>query len=99
MPERRKLNTMEQITDTSFQNLTKTEQVVMVMRLGKELLTRASDKFTIHLYLLSNIFIEVWYEEEDNKIVKLNTTNKQDIINNYGEMNDIIHYLFEEQKL
>ncbi len=99
MPERRKLNAMEQITDTSFQNLTKTEQVVMVMRLGKELLTRTSDKFTIHLYLLSNIFIEVWYEEEDNKIVKLNTTNKQDIINNYGEMNDIIHYLFEEQKL
>ena len=99
MPERRKLNTMEQITNTSFQNLTKTEQVVMVMRLGKELLTRASDKFTIHLYLLSNIFIEVWYEEETNKIIKLNTTNKQDIITNYGEMNDIIHYLFEEQKL
>lgn len=87
---------MESLTNISFQKLTKTEQVVMVMRLGKELLTRVSDDFTIHLYLLSNIFIEVWYEEETNKIVKLNTTTKQDIINNYGEMNEIIHYLFHK---
>jgi len=90
---------MELITDTSFQDLTKTEQVVMVMRLGKELLTRTSENFTIHLYLLSNIFVEVWYEEESNKIMKLNTTNKKDIIDNYGEINDILHYLFKEQKL
>ena len=90
---------MEQLTEISFQNLTKTEQVVMVMRLGKEILTRDSDEYTVHLYLLSNIFIEVWYEEEANKIIKLNTTDKQEIINNYGEMNEIIHYLFEEQKL
>ena len=90
---------MELVTDTSFQNLTKTEQVVMVMRLGKELLTRNSDNFLIHLYLLSNIFIEVWYEKESNKIIKLNTTNKQDIIDNYGEVNDILHYLFKEQEL
>lgn len=96
MPERRKLTTMEPITDTSFQNLTKTEQVVIVMRLGKELLTRVSDDFTIHLYLLPNIFIEVWYEAETNKIIKLNTTNKQEIIKNYRETNDIVHYLFKE---
>ena len=87
---------MELITDESFQNLTKTEQVGMVMRLGKELLTRKSDGLLIHLYILSNIFIEVWYEIKTDKIVKLNTTNKNNIINDYGESNDIVHYLFQE---
>jgi hypothetical protein len=99
VPDWRKFDSMNPITDSSFQNLTKTEQVVMVMRLGRELLTRISDNHSIHLYLLSNIFVEVWYEKETDKIIKLNTIDKQDIIQNYGEMNNIIHYLFEEQKL
>ena len=90
---------MKPITNSSFKNLTKTEQVVMVTRLGRELLSRISDNHTIHLYLLSNIFVEVWHENETNKIIKLNTIDKQNIIQNYGEMNNIIHYLFEEQRL
>lgn len=68
----------------------------MVMRLGKELLTRRSDNLLIHLYILSNIFIEVWYEIKTDKIVKLSTTNKNNIIKDYGESNDIVHYLFQE---
>ena len=85
-----------ELTDISFQKLTKTEQVGMVMRLGKELLTRVSDDFSIHLYILSNIFIEVWYDTETNSIVNLSTTNKDAIIKDYGEANDIVHYLFQE---
>ena len=85
---------MERITDTSFQNLTKTEQVVLMLRIGKELITRVSDNFSVHLYIMSNIFIEVWYDTKTNVIIKLNTTNKQDIVKNYGKMNDIIPYLF-----
>ena len=87
---------MELITDTTFQKLTKTEQVGMVIRLGKELLTRASEKYSIHLYILSNIFIEVWYDTKTNSIVNLSTTNKDAIIKDYGEANDIVHYLFQE---
>jgi len=87
---------MELITDTSFKRLTKTEQVGMVMRLGKELLTRVSDDFSIHLYILSNIFIEVWYDTKTNSIIKFSTTNKKNIIQDYGEANDIVHYLFQE---
>ena len=85
-----------ELTDISFQKLTKTEQVGMVMRLGKELLTRANDNYSIHLYILSNIFIEVWYDTETNSIVNLSTTNKDAIIKDYGEANDIVHYLFQE---
>jgi len=87
---------MEMITDSSFQKLTKTEQVGMVMRLGKELLTRADDNYSVHLYILSNIFIEVWYDTKTNNIVNLSTTNKDAIIKDYGETNDIVHYLFQE---
>lgn len=81
---------MERITDTSFQNLTKTEQVVMMLSIGKELITRVSDNFSIHLYSMSNLFIEVWYDTRTNIIIKLNITNKQDIVKNYGKINDII---------
>lgn len=87
---------MEIITDTSFHKLTKTEQIGMVMRLGKEILTRVSDGFSIHLYLLANMFIEIWYETKSNVVIDLKTTDKQNIINNYGETNDIVHYLFQD---
>lgn len=86
---------MELITDTSFQNLTKTEQIGMMLRLGKELITRVSDNYSIHLYILSNFFVEVWYDTKSDVLIKLNTTDKQEIVNNYKEMNDIITYLFK----
>ncbi len=84
------------ITHTSFKELTKTEQVGMVMRIGKELLTRTSDEFSVHLYILSNIFIEVWHETTENNIVKLNTINEKEIMQNYSKENDIIPYLFNK---
>jgi hypothetical protein len=90
---------MELLTDTSFQNLNKTEQVGAVIRLGKELIVRVTEDFSIHLYIMPNIFIEVWYEARTNVIVKLNTTNRQEIIKNYDEMNDIVHYLFKDANL
>ena len=90
---------MELLTDTSFQNLNKTEQVGAVIRLGKELIVRVTEDFSIHLYIMPNIFIEVWYETRTNVIVKLNTTNRQEIIKNYDEMNDIVHYLFKDANL
>ena len=89
---------MELITTASFQNLTKTEQVGMVMVLGKNVLKRVSDGYSIHLYILSNIFIEVWYKKKSNNIVKLKITNRDDIVKNYGSMNDLVHYLFNDDK-
>jgi len=86
---------MELITEASFRELTKIEQIVMVTRLGKELLTRVSDGFSIHLYFLSNILIEVWYETKTNNIVELKTTDKQSVIDEYIDENDIFHYLFK----
>jgi len=86
---------MELITEAAFRELTKIEQIVMVTRLGKELLTRVNDGFSIHLYFLSNILIEVWYETKTNNIVELKTTDKQSVIDEYIDENDIFHYLFK----
>jgi len=76
---------MELISNTGFQNLTKTEQISMVMCMGKKLLDRVSDQYLVKLFILSNIFVEVWYETKTNNIVKLNTTNRQNINKDYGE--------------
>ncbi len=89
---------MELISNTGFQNLTKTEQVSMVMCMGKKLLDRVSDQYLVHLFILSNIFVEVWYETETNNIVKLNTTNKQNINEDYEVINDVFYYIFDKQK-
>jgi len=89
---------MELISDTRFQNLTKTEQVSMVMCMGKKILERVSDQYLVDLYILSNIFVEVWHETETNNIIKLNTTNKQSINEDYEVTNNVFYYIFNEQE-
>ena len=89
---------MELISNTGFQNLTKTEQISMVMCMGKKLLDRVSDQYLVKLFILSNIFVEVWYETKTNNIVKLNTTNRQNINKDYDVKNDVFYYIFNEQK-
>ena len=84
---------METLTNASFQNLTKTEQVVMIINSGEELMCREDEGYIVHLYLLSGLFIEVWYEPSTNKIVNVESTDKEKITRNYTEMNDLVKQL------
>lgn len=85
---------METLTNASFKNLTKTEQVVMIINSGKELMTREEEGYIIHLYLLSDLFVEVWYESASQKIVNVESTDRDNIIRNYEEINELINQLF-----
>lgn len=87
---------METLTNASFQNLTKTEQVVMIINSGEELMSREEEGFIVHLYLLSGLFIELWYEMNTNKIVNVESTNKENITRNYTEMNDLVKQLLKD---
>lgn len=86
---------METLTNASFQNLTKTEQVVMIINSGKELMTRQNEGYIIHLYLLSGIFVEVCYESTSQKIVNVESINKESITRNYKVMNELVKQLIE----
>lgn len=85
---------METLTNASFQNLTKTEQVVMIINSGKELMCREDEGYVIHLYLLSGLFVEVWFESATKKIVNVAPTNKDSITKNYQEMNELVKQMF-----
>lgn len=75
---------MNPITKKSFKSLTKTEQVVMVIKSGKELLSRQDNDNFVKLYLLSDIFIEILYEHNKTTIVKIATPSKNKLIENYN---------------
>ena len=85
---------METLTNASFQNLTKTEQVVMIINSGKELMCREEEGYVIRLYLLSGIFVEVWFESDSKKIVNVAPTDKNSITKNYLEMNELLKQMF-----
>jgi len=68
---------------STFQNLTKTEQVILVIQNGEELLSRNQQEFTIHLYMVSGLFVELWYETTTTKIVKTRLSSKDRIIEEY----------------
>jgi hypothetical protein len=84
---------METLTNASFKNLTKTEQVVLIINSGEELMTRKDDGYIVHLYLLSGFFVEVWYESYTHKIVNVELTDKDSIIGNYNAMNELVKKL------
>lgn len=74
---------MEPINKESFKSLTKTEQVVLVLKSGKELLSRDDENFDVHLYLLKNLFVELIYDQGRSTILKIATPSKDKIIQNY----------------
>lgn len=85
---------MNPITKKSFKSLTKTEQVVMVIKSGKELLTRQDEDYYIKLYLISNMFVELLYASNKKTIVKIGTPNQDNLLSNYNlNKNDLDRFL------
>jgi hypothetical protein len=87
---------MNTLTNISFKNLTKTEQVVMIINSGKELLTRNEEGYNIHLYLLADFFVEVWFESNTKKIVKVEPADKDSIARNYTKINELVKQLIKD---
>lgn len=86
---------MDPITKKSFKSLTKTEQVVMVIRSGKEILSRSDVDYFVKLFVLSDIFVEILYELNKATIVKLVTPSKEKIFHDYNidnaHLNELIN--------
>ncbi len=78
---------MDTLTKKSFNSLTKTEQAVMVINSGKELLIRQNEEYSIHLYLISNLFVEILYELNKSTIIKIKTPSKEKLCLSYN-LND-----------
>lgn len=82
---------MDTLTKKEFEDLTKTEQVVTLFRDGEEIFYREEESYDIHLYTLSDIFVELWYQKNTKKIMKVEITEPESILKNYKnfELTDI----------
>lgn len=68
----------------------------MVIKSGKELLTREDNDYFVKLYLLSNIFVELLYENNKSTIVKIGTPSNDKLMLNYNIDKDYINNLLHE---
>ena len=84
---------MDTLTKKNFKSLTKTEQVVMVINSGKELLTRQNNDNYIKLYLIPNMFVEILYELNKSTIVKIDTPTIEKLMLNYNINKDQLSQL------
>jgi hypothetical protein len=89
---------MEQLDSTAFLNLTKTEQVIMVIRSGEELLIRREKGYAIHLYCLENLLVEIWYAANSSKIVKIRLSSREKVVEEYPLLWDQIQDLLVKRK-
>jgi len=69
-----------------FIELTKAEKVVLLLKSGEKLSQRNSTGFDIVLFLLDELFAELWYYENTNRIVKANFIESDSILVNYPNL-------------
>ena len=74
---------METINKEEFRALTKTEQVIMLFREGKEVSERIKEGYDIHLFKLQGLFVEFWYPSNTKKIVKVKIVNPGKVKRDY----------------
>jgi len=87
------VKTMESsVTSTCFVNMTKTEQVIMVLQTGKELSIRNHLNYTVHLYLVTGLLVELWYISDSNTIAKTSVTTKEKAEKQYRMNSDLSKY-------
>lgn len=86
---------METLTRDSFCKLTKTEQVILAIKNGRDLMERQTKNFDIHLFLIEGLLVEVWYKHESANIVKVEITDKESVANNYSNLNSILDEFYQ----
>jgi len=71
------------ITIEDFNRLPKNEQVYMLFHDGKEVFVRKHAQRIVKLFLIENLFVEIWYCPQKNIIEKITVVDEDDLINLY----------------
>jgi hypothetical protein len=66
-----------------FKNLNHEHKVRLVWTKGKFVTKRYLKNQTIVLYSLNNFFVELIYDNFDNKLIRLDKVDLDDVVNNY----------------
>lgn len=82
----------ESLTTNSFQQLSKTEKVILVITHGKKIVSRTNKNNFIQLYSLSGLLFEIWYTNNKTTITKVILTTEDQAADNYTVINDIVKH-------
>ena len=77
------------ITLERFILLSLAERLHYVFNHGNELFSKKEHQYLIKLYVLDNIYVEVWFQVAKNKIEKVVALNEEEVLLKYGELIDI----------
>ncbi|MEI8201980.1 MAG: hypothetical protein WCH34_03150 [Bacteroidota bacterium] len=69
--------------------LTLAERLQYVFNHGVVMFNKLDMQHTIKLYLVDNLFVEVWFHVAKNKIEKVVALNEEQVLIHYGELIDI----------
>lgn len=69
-----------------FVELTKAERAVLLLNSGEKVSKRNKSGFDVVLVLIDNLFAELWYHENTNKIVKVEIIENELILHTYPEL-------------
>lgn len=72
-----------------FSNFSLQKKLLTIFNEAKEIGSRKFGDFFIKLYLLENIFVEIWYLKEENKIDKVLITSFDKAVIDYSINIDI----------
>ncbi len=76
---------METPSQNEFKGLTKTEQVIQLFRDGKKIEERHPEHYDVHLYRFSGFFVELWYQSNTKKILKVEVVNPERLAKTYPD--------------
>lgn len=69
-----------------FDDLTKVERVIQILKFGEKLDQRISMDYDISLFQIENYFAELWYHHDTNSIVKAKIVDNESVLINYPKM-------------
>ncbi len=81
---------------SEFRKLTIFRQVEMLLEHGHHALNRIYLFYNIHLYTLSDFYVEIWYRQADNKIERVILLDPSDVLDLYDNqigLSDITGYI------
>lgn len=68
-----------------FSKLPKNEQVYKLFNEGKEVFVRKQSQRIVKLFLIEDLFVEIWYCSQKNIIENIIVVDEEDFFNLYGK--------------
>lgn len=71
------------MTINEFKKLSQKQQAIEIFNNGKHITIRHENGYIVNLYLVDDIFVEIWYKQERNQIDRIEIIEDSNTIDIY----------------